>query len=41
MVHDDDLPSTKKLLRDYDTAQRICGPTTGVADDMGVAFFEA
>jgi hypothetical protein len=40
-MHDDDFSGSEKLLRDNDAAQCIGHSTTGVADDMSIAFFEA
>jgi hypothetical protein len=41
VVHDNDLTSAEQLLRNDDTAQSIRGPAAGIADYMGIAFFEA
>lgn len=41
MVHDNEFSSPEKLLRDDNAAQRISNPATCIANDMGIAFFEA
>lgn len=39
-MHDDNLSSSEKLLRDDDATKRIASSTACVADDMGIALFE-
>lgn len=41
MVHDDDLPRPQQLLRYDQTANGVRDAPSSVADDVGVAFFEA
>lgn len=40
VMHDDNLSSSEKLLRDDDATKRIASSTACVADDMGIALFE-
>jgi hypothetical protein len=41
VVNNDNLPRPQQLLGDHDAAQGVRHPATGVAYDVGVAFFEA
>ena len=41
MVHDDYLPSPQQLLRDDHAANGVWYAAAGVADDVGIAFFES